>query len=315
MRTYVIQRILLAIPSLLLVAIAIFSMVRLMPGDVLDARFAEGMGASPELVAEMRREMGLDKPFHEQLVKFFADMLRGDLGKSLLNGKSVVERLVARIPVTLELGMLAFITGTIIALPVGIVSALRQDTWMDYAGRLIAIGLLSIPGFVLASVVVIFPAIWWKWAPPSGYASWWVDPGKHFQQMLLAAVVLGAHSSGLSMRMIRSSLLEVIREDYIRTAWAKGLTERAVILKHALKPAFIPVVTVWGSQIGYLLGGTVIIESIFGLPGVGLLTLQSVTLRDYTQVQSQVLFFAVGFVVVNLAVDSFYGWLDPRVRY
>ena len=203
----------------------------------------------------------------------------------------------------------------LIALPVGVLSAVRQDTVADYIGRLLAILGLSLPDFWLATVVITFLAIWFRWIPPIGFAPIWVDPARNLSQLLLPALIIGVRLAAVSMRMTRSSLLEVLRQDYIRTAWAKGLQERVVIMKHAFKNAFIPVVTIVGQQFSVLLGGTVIVEFIFLQPGVGSLMLDAVVLRDYTLIQGAVMFFAVVTVVMNLLVDLSYAWLDPRIRY
>jgi peptide/nickel transport system permease protein len=210
---------------------------------------------------------------------------------------------------------MSLIIALLIALPIGILSAVRQDTTADYLGRLFAILGLSLPDFWLATVAITFLAIWFRWMPPIGFAPIWVDPARNLSQLLIPAVIIGARLAAVSMRMTRSSLLEVLRQDYIRTAWAKGLSERLIIVRHALKNAFIPVITIIGQQFSVLLGGTVIVEFIFLQPGVGSLMLDAVRLRDYTLIQGAVLFFATVIVVINLLVDLSYAWLDPRIRY
>jgi len=227
----------------------------------------------------------------------------------------VTQELLKRINLTSHLAVMSVIVAMLIALPIGILSAVKQDTTSDYLGRFFAILGLSLPDFWLATVAITFLAIWVQWIPPIGFAPLWEDPARCLSQLLIPALIIGARLAAVSMRMTRSSLLEVLRQDYIRTARAKGTRERAVIVRHALKNAFIPVVTVIGQQFSVLLGGTVIVEFIFLQPGVGSLMLDAVLLRDYTLIQGAVLFFAVVIVVTNLLVDLSYAWLDPRIRY
>jgi peptide/nickel transport system permease protein len=244
-----------------------------------------------------------------------AGAVQGDLGRSLVTRRPVTQELLRRINLTGHLAVLSVIIALMIALPIGVLSAVRQDTASDYLGRLFAILGLSLPDFWLATVVITFLAIWFQWIPPIGFAPLWEDPARCLSQLLIPALIIGARLAAVSMRMTRSSLLEVLRQDYIRTARAKGTRERAVIVRHALKNAFIPVVTVIGQQFSVLLGGTVIVEFIFLQPGVGSLMLDAVLLRDYTLIQGAVLFFAAVIVVANLLVDLSYAWLDPRIRY
>jgi peptide/nickel transport system permease protein len=227
----------------------------------------------------------------------------------------VLQELLKRINLTSHLAIMSLVIALLIAIPIGVLAAVRQDTMTDYLGRLFAILGLSLPDFWLATVAITFLAIWFRWMPPIGFAPIWVEPTRNLSQLLLPALIIGARLAAVSMRMTRSSLLEVLRQDYIRTAWAKGLRQRAVIVKHAFKNAFIPVVTIIGQQFSVLLGGTVIVEFIFLQPGVGSLMLDAVVLRDYTLIQGAVLFFAVVTVVMNLLVDLSYAWLDPRIRY
>jgi peptide/nickel transport system permease protein len=226
-----------------------------------------------------------------------------------------LQELMKRVVLTSHLAIMSLVIALFIAIPIGVLSAVRQDTAADYIGRLFAILGLSLPDFWLATVTITFLAIWFRWMPPIGFAPLWVDPARNLSQMLLPALIIGARLAAVSMRMTRSSLLEVLRQDYIRTAWAKGLRERVVLLKHAFKNALIPVVTIVGQQFSVLLGGTVIVEFIFLQPGVGSLMLDAVVLRDYTMIQGAVLFFATVTVVMNLLVDVSYAWLDPRIRY
>jgi len=217
--------------------------------------------------------------------------------------------------VTVELGAMALVLGLLISVPLGVYSAIRQDSWGDYVGRSIAIGLIAIPGFWIGTMIMVFPSIWWQWTPPLEYIHFTEDPLGNLRMMVIPAVVLGTHMSGATMRMTRTMMLEVLRQDYIRTAWSKGLKERLVIIRHALKNAFIPVVTIVGLQLPIMIGGTVIIEQIFCLPGMGRFMLEAINQRDYTIV-SGVNLLIVAFVLVNnLMVDLTYGYLDPRIRY
>jgi peptide/nickel transport system permease protein len=227
----------------------------------------------------------------------------------------VLDEILRRLPVSLELAVLAMFFGLLIALPAGILSAIRQDTWLDYLFRSAAVGGLSIPGFWMATVVIVSASIWWQWVPPMRYTPLARDPVKNLSQLLLPAIILGLALSAGVMRMTRSMVLEVLREDYVRTAWAKGLSEPPVIIRHVLKNAMIPVVTVVGLQLSALIGGTVIMESIFVLPGMGKFLLDAITWRDYPVIQGINLFLATGVIVLNLAIDLVYGFLDPRIRY
>jgi peptide/nickel transport system permease protein len=262
-----------------------------------------------------RQELGLDRPFVDQYRTWIGAALQGDLGRSLISRRPVTQELGKRINLTSHLAVMSVIIAMLIALPIGVLSAVRQDTASDYLGRFFAVLGLSLPDFWLATVVITFLAIWFQWIPPIGFAPLWVDPARCLSQLLIPALIIGARLAAVSMRMTRSSLLEVLRQDYIRTARAKGARERGVIVRHALKNAFIPVITVIGGQFSVLLGGTVIVEFIFLQPGVGSLMLDAVQLRDYTLIQGAVLFFAAVIVATNLLVDLSYAWLDPRIRY
>lgn len=314
MKEYIIRRVLLMFPTLLGVTLAVFVLMHLAPGDVIMAKLAEDY-VTPEHLERMRAELGLDKPLHEQYGFWLANVVRGDLGTSLWSGAPVTEELMKRIPVSAELAILAMLVSISIALPLGVLSAVRQDTGADYLGRFASISFLSAPNFWLGTLILVLPAIWFGWAPPVRYVPLTQEPWMNLQQVLPAALALGAHSSAVVMRMSRSTLLEVLRQDYIRTAWAKGLNGQVVILRHALKNALIPVITIWGSQLSNLLGGTVVMETIFSLPGIGLSTFQAIERRDFVQLQGNVLFIAGVFVVMNLLVDLIYSWLDPRIRY
>jgi len=315
MSRYVARRTLQALLVLWLVSILVFSLVRLLPGDAILMQLDQAAAPTPEVLARARRELGLDRPLLQQYRSWMGGVLTGDLGRSLTTNRPVSQELLKRISLTCHLAVLSMAIGLLIALPIGILSALRQDTGADYAGRFIAVLGLSLPDIWLATVAITFLAIWVGWIPPIGFAPIWADPGRTLSQLLIPAAIIGARLAAVSMRMTRSSLLEVLRQDYIRTARAKGRDERAVVLRHALKNALVPVITVLGQQFSVLLGGTVIVEVIFLQPGVGSLMLDAVQLRDYTLIQGAVLFFAAVILAVNLLVDMSYAWLDPRIRY
>ncbi|MET0486606.1 MAG: ABC transporter permease [Candidatus Rokuibacteriota bacterium] len=315
MRTYVTRRILHGLLVLWLVSVVIFSLVRILPGDAVIMQLDQAAAPTPEALTRARQELGLERPFLAQYRTWVTGAVQGDLGRSLVTRRPVTQELLKRINLTSHLAVMSVVVALLIAIPIGVLSAVKQDTMSDYVGRLFAILGLSLPDFWLATVVITFLAIWFQWIPPIGFAPLWVDPVRCLSQLLIPAVIIGARLAAVSMRMTRSSLLEVLGQDYIRTARAKGVRERAVVVRHALKNAFIPVVTVVGQQFSVLLGGTVIVEFIFLQPGVGSLILDAVLLRDYTLIQGAVLFFATVIVVTNLLVDLSYAWLDPRIRY
>jgi peptide/nickel transport system permease protein len=315
MRTYIARRIVQGLLVLWLVSLLIFSLVRILPGDAVIMQLDQAAAPTPDVLKRARQELGLDRPFLAQYRTWMANAVQGDFGRSLITRRPVAEELLKRINLTTHLAVLSVIVALLIALPIGVLSAVRQDTASDYFGRLFAILGLSLPDFWLATVVITFLAIWFQWIPPIGFAPLWQDPARCLSQLLIPALIIGVRLAAVSMRMTRSSLLEVLGQDYVRTARAKGARERAVIVRHALKNAFIPVVTVIGQQFSVLLGGTVIVEVIFLQPGVGSLMLDAVLLRDYTLIQGAVLFFAAVIVVTNLLVDLSYAWLDPRIRY
>jgi peptide/nickel transport system permease protein len=315
MYKYVIRRLLLAIPVLVLSSLIVFGLMRVMPGDALTALLAESGNVSTRELQKLRKELGLDRPYHEQYLIWAWQMISLNPGYSIFTNEPIPVALKKSIPVTIELALLAMALGLVIAIPVGVLSATRQDRLADYAGRLLAISGLSLPDFWLGTLVITFAAIWFAWIPPLGYASFWEAPWKNLQQFLLPAAVLGFRLSAATMRMTRSTLLEVLREDYVRTAWAKGLGERMIVYKHALKNALIPVITIVGGQLGTLLAGTVIVETIFALPGMGRLTVEAILFRDYPVVQTNVMLVAGPLVALNLLVDLAYAWLDPRIHY
>ena len=315
MYKYVIRRLLLAVPVLLLSSLIVFSLMRVMPGDALIALMGESGNVGAKELAKLRNDLGLDRPYHEQYLTWLWQMVTFNPGHSIFTNEPIPVALKKAIPVTLELAALALILGLAIAIPVGVLSATRQDKPSDYVGRVVAVSGLSFPDFWLGTLVITFAAIWFQWIPPIGYASLWEDPLRNLQQFLLPAAVLGFRLSAATMRMTRSTVLEVLREDYVRTAWAKGLGGRIVVYKHALKNALIPVVTIIGGQLGTLLAGTVVVETIFALPGMGRLTVEAILYRDYPIVQTNVMLVAATLVTINLIVDLTYAWLDPRIRY
>ncbi|WP_420391243.1 ABC transporter permease [Acuticoccus sp.] len=318
MRRYLIRRLLALVPTLLLASIIVFSVVRLIPGDVIDLMLIENDFQSSGLESRQALEtaLGLDQPIHVQYVEWVSSIVtEGDLGRSLWRNTSVVDEIAARLPVTLQLGFLALVISLLIAIPIGVVSAVRQETALDYAGRTFSILALSVPSFWLGTMVVILPAIWFGWSPPTRIVPFFQDPLANLATFITPALVLGAALSAVTMRMTRSMMLEVLRQDYIRTAWAKGLAERKVVVRHALKNAMIPVITLIGLLFPILFGGTVIIEQIFQLPGLGQLLFDAVSSRDYPIISGVFLVSGLIVILVNLAVDLTYGMLDPRVRY
>ncbi len=332
MRAYIIRRLLLIIPTLFILTILVFLSVRFLPGNVIDLIEDQLDDLNVEIDREaLERMLGLDVPVHVQYGRWmgvlptpdwltdesqFSGLLQGTLGDPLFGGaSSVEERIVGGLPVTIELGVMALVLGLVIALPVGIYSAIRQDTLADYAGRSAAIIGMATPNFWLAMMVMIFPAIWWGWSPPMEYIPFTEDPLANLEMLIIPSVILGTAMSAATMRMTRTMMLEVLRQDYIRTAWAKGLKERVVILRHAIKNALIPIVTLIGMQLPILVGGSVIMENIFNLPGLGRLMVDALDDRDYPVVSGVNLVFSTTIVSVNLMIDLIYPYLDPRVRY
>ena len=320
-RGYVMRRLALSVVTIAVASFLVFTLMRLTPGTVVDAMIAQYRGMNPEQIdvdrarADIERSLGLDRPFLAQYGSWIAGIvLRGDLGESLWRRTPVLREIAARWPVTAQLGLLAFIISQIIALPIGIYSAVRQDTFGDFIGRSFAILAIAVPGFWVGTLVIVYPSIWWGYAPPFRYVGFFEDPIGNLQILLVPAVVLGMGMAGGAMRIARTMMLEVLRQDYIRTSWAKGLKERVIVVRHALKNALIPVVTSIGPQLLLMVGGSVIIEQIFNLPGMGRLTLQAIETRDYTVVSGVLLIFAAAIVLVNLLIDLSYGFLDPRVR-
>ena len=322
MHTYIIRRLLLMIPTMFLVSIAVFFMIRFIPGSIVELMAfrmvqaqtgSEMTAVTPEYI---RHSLGLDVPMHVQYGRWVADIFtHGDFGTSLWKNKPVTQEIIARIPITFELGLLAFIIALLVALPVGIISAIRQDSWLDYVGRSFAIIGLAAPSFWLGTMVMVFPSVWWGWSPSVELIPFFEDPLGNLVQFLIPATILGMSMSAATMRMLRTTLLEVLRQDYIRTAWSKGLSERIVVMRHAMKNAMIPVITIIFGQAFVMIGGAVVIEQIFNLPGMGRLFIDAVFERDYPYVSGiNFILASVGLLMI-LANDLCYAYLDPRVRY
>jgi len=312
-RTYVLRRLLIAVPSLLIASLIVFTLPRLIPGDVVQLMLEEK--AYGKDLEDLRAKLGLNRPIPVQYLEWLGRIARGDLGESLWTRQQVLGELARRLPVTLTLGVMAIAVAILIGIPIGILSAVRQDGVLDFFARSAAILGLSIPAFVTAIVVILLPAIWWGWTPQVRFTELSKDPAAHLLQFVLPAIILGIASAAGLMRLTRGMLLEVLRQDYVRTAWAKGLRERVVVLKHSLKNAIIPVVTILGLQVAQIAGGAVIIEQIFGLPGMGQFLVEAIVQRDYPVIQGINLLVVVIIVSTNLLVDLAYAVIDPRIRY
>lgn len=319
MLAYTVRRVLLIFPTLLLLTIVVFLSVRFIPGDVVDAMIAEinveGVMSYEEARDTLRGQLGLDTPIHVQYWKWVTRVAQGDLGTSMRSGHSITDDFFSKVPISLELGLLSMITGLLLAFPIGIYSAIRQDSMRDYVGRTMAILMMSVPGFWIMTMVIVFPAIWWNWMPPIEYIPFTKDPAGNLVQFIIPGVIMGASFSGGAMRFVRTLMLEVMRQDYIRTAWAKGLSERTVIVRHALRNTMIPQITMIGMALPGLIGGSVVTEQIFNLPGVGRWLFEAVNQRDYPIICGMNLVFSTLVLFCNLAVDLTYAWLDPRVQY
>ena len=319
MLEYLIKRVALFIPTLLLVSIIIFLIMRIIPGDpaliILVGLDGEGNFTQEQLEAK-RHELGTDRHIAVQFGTWVWDMVRGDFGNSMWwPDVSVWSELKEKFPTTLELVALAFLFGFGLAVPLGVVSAMRQDRWVDYAARLFSITGVALPTFWIGILTIYFLVRLFDWVPPLGFAKLWEDPVKNLSQMIFPAMVLGFYNMAFVARVTRSAMLDVMRDDYIRTAYSKGLREFTVVSRHALKNAFLPVLTVSGWQVGRLIGGTVILETIFLIPGVGRTLIDGIAHRDFTMIQAVVFLVAVGVLIINLVIDVLYAWLDPRIRF
>jgi len=316
MQAYVVRRLLLIIPALFFVTIVVFFAIRIIPGDIIDLMVSEQGTMTIASRAEIEHTLGLDVPIHVQYGRWMGDIiLHGSLGESLWTKESVVQKILDRLPVSFELGLLAIMIGIIISFPIGVYSGMRQDTAGDYIGRSFAILCISIPSFWLGTMVVVYPSVWWGWSPSLDYFSFTEEPIENLKQFIIPAIILGMSLCGVTMRMMRTMVLEVLRQDYIRTAWAKGLRERVVVLSHVLKNALIPVITILGLMLPVVVSGAVILEWIFCLPGMGRLLVESASNRDYAIISGVLLVIAVAVLIINLVVDLTYGWFDPRIRY
>jgi peptide/nickel transport system permease protein len=313
MKEYILRRLVLLIPTVLGVTLLVFLMMRVIPGDPVSLLL--GDYATPEAAAALRQQYGLDRPLHMQYVLWLKRLVSGDWGYSIIAKRPIFSDLVRRLPITLELIVLSMGFALLIAIPAGIVAALRPYSWQDYGAMTTAMIGVSIPEFFLGVLLILLFALAWDILPAVGYVAFTQSVGDNLRHMILPAVTLGLGRAALLTRLIRASMMEVIRLDYITTARAKGVRERFVVFKHALKNALIPTVTVLGLQIGFLMGGAIVVETIFSVPGVGSFGITAISLRDYPQVQAFVLFVALAFVLMNLLVDLLYGFLDPRIKY
>jgi peptide/nickel transport system permease protein len=314
---YVLTRFLLMIPTLLGVAVLVFVLLRVLPGDVVEMRFASGQNqfVDQKLLDAERAKLGLDQPIWTQFVAYMGGLLRLDLGNSMWTGSPITEEIKLRFALSLQVAVMATIVATVLAIPLGILAALRQDTWVDYAVRVFSIAGLAMPSFWLGIVLILTLLIVFRWLPPMVYTPFWVDPWQNLAQLIWPAVAVGYRYSAVATRMTRSAMLEVLREDYIRTARAKGLWQKLILSRHALKNALLPVLTVIALEFAFLLGGLVVTEQVFNLNGLGLLFVQAIANRDYTLTQALVLLVATTFIVVNFLVDLTFAWIDPRVRF
>ena len=317
MRAYLTKRLLLIVPTLFGVAAVVFLIMRVIPGDVtLLILGGDQTGRiDPQQLAAMRHQLGLDQPLAVQFGAWLWGVLRLDFGTSLWTGQPVIEEVLIRLPLSLEVAILATIVSVLLAIPLGMLAAVRQDTWVDYVIRVGSIGGQAIPSFWVGILVILFLVIYFGWGPPLEFTPPWVDPWANFQQLVWPVVTVGYRYAAVTTRMTRSTVLEVLREDYIRTAWAKGLRQRAVVIRHALMNAMLPVITLVGTEFAFLIGGLVVTETVFTLNGVGRFVVDAVAHRDYPVVQALVFLIALCFVVVNLLIDLTYAWFDPRIRY
>ena len=326
MQAYIIRRVLLIVPTIFVASLIVFFAIRFIPGDIVSLMASGSMGVWSESTKETIRErLGLDVPSYVQYGRWlgvlrdqygsFSGLFQGSLGLSLWSQQPVTGIVLRRLPVTFELALFSMTLAVLIALPIGVYSAIRQDTPGDYTARSFAIFAIAMPNFWLGTLVIVFPSIWWGWTPPIEYTSFTKDPLKNLGQFIVPSLVLGMLMSGMVMRMTRTMMLEVLRQDYIRTGWSKGLKEKVVILRHALPNALIPVITVIGYMLPWVIGGSIITERIFGLPGLGHLMIEAVTDRDYSIIQGLTIFIAIIMVLAILVIDLTYAFLDPRIRY
>lgn len=304
------------IPTLLGVALLVFLLLRVAPGDIVELKYAgSGTFAPKEALDRERAQLGLDKPVAQQFVSWISGVVRFDFGESMWTGQPITQEIKVRLELSLELAVMATLVAMLLAIPLGTLAALKQDTWVDYAVRIFSIAGLAMPSFWLGIVIILGFLILFKWMPPLTFTSFWVDPRANLAQLIWPALAVGYRYSAMATRMTRSAVLEVLRDDYVRTARAKGLGEAVVVLKHALRNALLPIVTVIGLEFAFLIGGLVVTEQVFNLNGIGMLFVESVTHRDYTMTQALVLLVAFVFILMNFLVDLLYAWLDPRIHY
>ncbi|HYB73849.1 MAG TPA: ABC transporter permease [Candidatus Sulfotelmatobacter sp.] len=315
MRGYILRRLLLMIPTLLGVAVLVFFLLRVIPGDIVEIRFSEGPFYTKEAVQQERARLGLDRPLWRQFIGWMWGITHLDFGRSMWTGDRITHEIAIRFQLSLQLTLMATAIAVLLAVPLGTVAALRQDTWLDYAIRVFSIAGLATPSFWLGMLMILMFLTVFRWAPPMEFVPLWVHPWQNLSQMIWPALAVGYRYSAMATRMTRSTMLEVLREDYVRTARAKGLWEALVIRRHALKNAFLPVLTVIALEFAFLMGGLVVTEQVFNLNGIGLLFVESIAHRDYTMVQALVLLVAFIYIFINFTVDLAYGWLDPRIRY
>ena len=316
MSRYVFKRLLLMIPTLFGVALLVFFLLRVAPGDIVELKYAgSGTFAPKEALDRERVQLGLDRPLAQQFASWIAGIVRFDFGISMWTGRPITDEIKIRLELSVQLALMATLVAVLIAIPAGTLAALKQDTWIDYLVRIVSIGGLALPSFWLGIVIILGFLIVFKWMPPLSFTSFWIDPWANLTQMIWPALAVGYRYSAMSTRMTRSAVLEVLREDYVRTARAKGLRERAVVIKHALRNALLPVITVIGLEFAFLIGGLVVTEQVFNLNGIGMLFVESITHRDYTMTQALVLLVSFAFIFMNLLVDLLYAYLDPRIHY
>ena len=313
---YILKRLLLMIPTLFGVALLVFLLLRVAPGDIVELKYAgSGTFAPKEALDRERAQLGLDKPVAQQFVSWISGFVRFDFGQSMWTGQPITQEIRVRLELSLELAVMATLVAMLLAVPLGTLAALKQDTWVDYGVRIFSIAGLAMPSFWLGIVIILAFLILFKWLPPLTFTSFWVDPRANLAQLIWPALAVGYRYSAMATRMTRSAVLEVLHDDYVRTARAKGLGEAVVLLKHALRNALLPIVTVIGLEFAFLIGGLVVTEQVFNLNGVGMLFVESVTHRDYTMTQALVLLVSFVFIFMNFVVDLLYAWLDPRIRY
>ena len=316
MQRYVLTRLLLVIPTLLAVALVIFLLLRVVPGDVVQLKYAgTGTYVTQETLDQERAQLGLDKGLPAQLLDWLWGIVRFDLGTSMWTGRAITHEIGIRFQLSLQLALMATTFATLLAVPLGTLAAVKQDTWVDYAVRIFSIAGLAIPSFWLGMLMILVLLNLFGWLPPFLFTPLWQDPLKNLSQLALPALAVGYRYSAVATRMTRSAVLEVLRDDYIRTARAKGLLERVVVTRHALRNAILPVITIISLEFAFLLGGLIVTEQVFNLNGLGNLFVESISHRDYTMTQALVLLIAFVYIMVNVMTDIVYAWLDPRLRY